>query len=80
MHCIPVKPFDSQSETLGDTMFSNFWFFGQNPKVWPFTVEQYFTVVLFVFQFIRQLLILRKFINFGFGAIRSERVNMASNL
>ena len=29
-------PFDSQSETLGDTKFSNFWLHVQNPKVWPF--------------------------------------------
>ena len=29
--------FDSQTETLGDTKFSNFWFYGQNPKVSPST-------------------------------------------
>ena len=33
----------SKSETLGDTKFSNFWFYGQNPKV--------LLLYLFVFQF-----------------------------
>ena len=29
-------PFDSQSEIFVDTKLSNFWFYRQNPKVWPF--------------------------------------------
>ena len=38
-------------------------------------VEQYFTVVLFVFQFY-PISNFGKFINFGLGTIRSERVNV----
>ena len=39
-------------------------------------VMQYFTVVLFVFQFF-QVLNVRKFIKFGLGTVRSERVNQS---
>ena len=37
------------------------------------SVEQYFTVVLFVFQFY-PVCTFGKFINFGLGTVRSERV------
>ena len=42
-------------------------------------VEQYFTVVPFVFQFHPECN-LRKFINFGLGTVRSERVIKGSAL
>ena len=40
-------------------------------------VEQYFTVVLFVFQFY-PVCNFGKVISFGFGTVRSERVNFGS--
>ena len=54
---------------MGDTKFSNFRFRGQNPKA----VEQYFTVVLFVFQFYK-VYNFEKMINFELGTVRSGRV------
>ena len=57
---------------LGDTKFSNFWFYVQNPKVWLFNGKQYFIVVLFLFQFCTEFVILEIFfINFGLGTVRN---------
>ena len=39
------------------------------------SVEQYFAVVLFVFQFYHDVGYCGKFINFGLGTVKSERVN-----
>ena len=75
------RPFDSQSETLGDRTFANFWLYGQNPKVWPFigklescSAALYCGAVFFFFQFYR-VCKFEKCINFGLSTVRSETVS-----
>ena len=62
---------------MGAAKFSNFSFYGQNPKVLSIehTVEQYLSVVLFDFQ-IYPVCNFGKSINFGVSTVRSERVTM----
>ena len=66
-------PFAYHSENLCYTKFSNFWFYGQNPKA----VEQYFAVVLFVVQFY-PVCNVGKFSNFG--TVKRERVGVFAQM
>ena len=67
------------SETLGDTQFSSFSFYEQEPSSvtirWK-AVEQYFTVVMFVLPFL-PVCNLGKVIHFGLGTLKSEKDEIA---
>ena len=62
-----LNPLISSEPLPGDTKFSNFWFYGQNPKVRPFIGKLLSRALLqFVFQFY-QVCNFGKFIIFGAG-------------
>ena len=60
---------------MGDTKFSHFLFYGQNPKVF---IHSFGKLVLFVFQFYA-VCNFGKFVNFGLSTVRRERINSRKN-